>query len=86
MRETNRLDAVAMEAIADYLATAASDIRFVGSDWPELQGGSAEPAIDLHVESARLWTESVVDRMEVWARRARQIAESFEQSRAQRLT
>jgi hypothetical protein len=86
MGETDRLDAVAMAAIAESLATAASDIRFIGLDWPELQEDSAPDAIDLHVESARLWAESVVERLEVWALRAWRIADALERPRAHRLT
>jgi hypothetical protein len=86
MGETNRLDSVAMEAIAEHLLSAASDIRFVGLDWPELQEDSATAAIDLHVESARLWAGSVVDRLEVWAQRARRIADALDRPRARRLT
>jgi hypothetical protein len=86
MGETNRLDSVAMEAIAEHLLSAASDIRFVGLDWPELQEDSAIAAIDLHVESARLWAGSVVDRLEVWAQRARRIADALDRPRARRLT
>jgi hypothetical protein len=86
MGETNRLDSVAMEAIAEHLLSAASDLRFVGLDWPELQEDSAIAAIDLHVESARLWAGSVVDRLEVWAQRARRIADALDRPRARRLT
>jgi hypothetical protein len=86
MGETDRLDSVAMEAIAEHLLSAASDLRFVGLDWPELQEDSAIAAIDLHVESARLWAGSVVDRLEVWAQRARRIADALDRPRARRLT
>lgn len=86
MGETNRLDAVAMEAIAEHLQTAASDIRFVGLDWPEPQKDSVPAAADLHAESARLWAGAVVERLEVWAQRAARIADALDRPRAHRLT
>jgi hypothetical protein len=86
MGDTNRVDSFAMEAVADSLAFAASDIMLTGINWPEQQEDSATAAIDLHVECARLWAESVVDRLEVWAKRARQIADALERHQTRRLT
>lgn len=83
MGEFTRLDGAAMDAIADYLETATSDILMVGLNWPEAQHLSS--GFDLHVESARLWVDSVVERMEVWTMRARQIAEALDRAGARRL-
>jgi hypothetical protein len=68
-----------MEAVAAYLEAAASDILLVGLNW-----SSAHAAIDLHVESAQLWVASVIDRLEVWSTRARQVADAL--ARPRRLT
>ncbi len=86
MGETNTLDSTAMAAVAEYLETAASDILLVGLNWPEPEKFSADAAIDLHVESARLWVGSVIDRLEAWSKRARQIADALERPRARRPT
>jgi hypothetical protein len=73
-----------MEAVAEYLEAAASDILLVGLNWPEHDESSAHAAIDLHVESAQLWVASVIDRLEVWSTRARQVADAL--ARPRRLT
>jgi hypothetical protein len=86
MGETNRLDSTAMQAVAEHLETAASDILLIGLNWPETDEFSVDAAIDLHVESARLWVGSVIDRLEAWSKRARQIADALERPRARRLT
>jgi hypothetical protein len=87
MGEINRVDSFAMEAVAESLAIAASDILLTCINWPEQQEDSATTAaLDLHVESARLWAGSVVDRLEVWAKRARRIAEALERHQSRRLT
>jgi hypothetical protein len=78
MGEIDRVDSFAMEAVAECLENAASDILLTGINWPEQQEVSATTAIDLHVESARLWAGSVADRLEVWAKRARRIAVALE--------
>jgi hypothetical protein len=83
MGECTKLDGAAMDAIADYLETAASDILMVGLNWPEAEHLS--PGFDLHVESARLWLDSVIERMEVWTTRARQIAAALDRAGARRL-
>jgi hypothetical protein len=84
MGEIDRLDWAAMEAVAEYLEAAASDVLLVGLNWPEHDDSSTNVAIDLHVESARLWVASVIDRLEVWSERARQIADAL--ARPRRLT
>lgn len=86
MGEINRVDSFAMEAVAESLEIAASDILLTGINWPEQQEDSATAAIDVHVESARLWAGSVVDRLEVWSKRARRIAEALERHQGRRLT
>ena len=83
MGECTRLDGAAMDAIADYLEAATSDILMVGLNWPEAEHLS--PGFDLHVESARLWLDSVIERMEVWTMRARQIADALDRAGARRL-
>jgi hypothetical protein len=85
MGHINRFDSFAMEAIAEALQAAASDITCTFINWPEQQQNSPITAIDLHAESARLWTESVVDRLEEWAKRAREIANSLERQQVRRL-
>jgi hypothetical protein len=84
MGEINRVDSFAMEAVADSLEDAAADILLTGANWPEQQEDSALGALDLHAESARLWTESVVDRLEVWAKRARRTAAALDRHHARR--
>ena len=79
-----RVDSFAMEAVAESLAFAASDIELTGLNWPEQQEDSDSTALDLHAECARLWAESVADRLEVWAKRARQIANALERQEAHR--
>jgi hypothetical protein len=86
MGEINRVDSFAMEAVAESLEIAASDILLTGINWPEQQEDSATAAIDVHVESARLWAGSVVDRLQVWSKRARRIAEALERHQGRRLT
>ena len=72
MGNARDLDGAAMDAIADYLEAATSDILMVGLNWPEAEHLS--PGFDLHVESARLWLDCVIERMEESGRmRARQI-------------
>ena len=71
-----------MDAIADYLEAATSDILMVGLNWPEAQQFS--PGFDIHVESARMWVDSVVERMEVWTERARQIADALDRAAIRR--
>ncbi len=83
MGDCTKLDGAAMDAIADYLEAATSDILMVGLNWPEAEHLS--PGFDLHVESARLWLDSVIERMEVWTMRARQIAEALDRAGARRL-
>ncbi len=83
MGECTRLDGAAMDAIADYLEAATSDVLLVGLNWPEAEHLS--PGFDLHVESARLWVESVTERMEVWTKRARHIADALDRAGARRL-
>ena len=79
-----RVDSFAMEAVAESLAFAASDIELTGINWPEQQDDSDSAALDLHVECARMWAESVAERLEVWAKRARQIANALERQQAHR--
>jgi len=67
-----------MDAVADYLGAAASDILFLGLNWPESEQLSVDTAVDVHVESARLWVDSVTERLEVWTKRARQIANALD--------
>lgn len=86
MGEIDRVDALAMEAVAECLENAASDILLTGINWPEQQEGSAQTAVDLHGESARLWTGVVVERLEVWAKRARRVAVALERHQARRST
>jgi hypothetical protein len=86
MGEIIRVDAVAMEAVAECLENAAFDILLPDMNWPEQHEDSAAAAIDPHVESARLWAESVVDRLEVWAKRARRITRALERHQTRRLT
>ena len=83
MGEFTRLDGAAMDAVADYLESAASDILLVGLNWPEAEHLSL--GFDLHVESARLWVDSVIERMDVWTKRARQIADALDRAGARRL-
>jgi hypothetical protein len=85
MGET-RIDSLAMDAVAEYLETAASDILLVSLNWPEPDEFSNHAAIDLHVESARLWVGSVIDRLALWSKRARQIATALEHHEAHRPT
>jgi hypothetical protein len=86
MGEINRVDSLAMDAVADYLEDAASGILLISSNWPELHGNSITAAPDLHGESARLWTESAVAGLEVWANRARRISAALERGQRRRLT
>jgi hypothetical protein len=79
-----RVDSFAMEAVADSLAFAASDIELTGLNWPEQQEDSECAALDLHAECARLWAAAVADRLEVWAKRARQIANALERQEGHR--
>jgi hypothetical protein len=58
MGEIIRFDKFAMDAIAECLENAASDILLTEINWPEQQDDTATTAIDLQVESARLWTEA----------------------------
>jgi hypothetical protein len=83
MGEIDRVDSFAMEAVAEFLENAASDILLTDINWPEQQEDSTT-ALDLHVESARLWAAAVVDRLEVWAQRARRIAAALERRQARR--
>jgi hypothetical protein len=48
MGDINRIDSLAMDAVADCLEDAASGIRLIGSNWPELQDNSIIAAADLH--------------------------------------
>ncbi len=84
MGEIDRVDSFAMEAVADCLENAASDILLTGINWPEQQEDSVITDIDLHVQSAQLWAGAVVDRLEVWAQRARGIAVALERHQARR--
>lgn len=85
MAGINRIDSFAMEAIAEALQAAATDIAFTSINWHEQQEDSLATAIDLHAESARLWTESVLERLEVWAGRARETASALERQQVRRL-
>jgi hypothetical protein len=85
MGHINRIDSFAMEAVAEALQAAAADIGFTAINWSELQEDSRTQAIDLHGESARLWTESVAERLEAWAKRAREIADALERQQVRRL-
>lgn len=86
MGEINRIDSFAMEAVAEALQSAASEIAFASFNWHELQEDSPPTtAIDLHAESARLWTESVAERLEAWAKRAREVADALERQQLRRL-
>jgi len=70
-----RVDALAMEAVAESLENAVSEILLTGINWVEPQPDPPDDdAVDLHGESARLWVESVLERMEVWTIRARRIS------------
>ena len=86
MGEINRVDSFAMEAVAESLQTAASEIALTGINWPEEQQDSPPASIDVHAESARLWVEAVVERLEVWAERARRIADALERHQTRRVT
>jgi hypothetical protein len=81
-----RVDSFAMEAVAECLENAVSDIRLTRINWAEQQTDSDGAALDLHAESARLWAGGVVDRLEVCARRARRIAVALHRHQARRLT
>ena len=85
MGDIYRIDSFAMEAVAESLQTAASDITCTFYNWPEQQEDSPVTAIDLHAESARLWTESVVERLEAWVERAREIANALERQQVRQL-
>jgi hypothetical protein len=85
MGDIYRIDSFAMEAVAESLQAAASDIACTFVNWPEQQGVSLTTSIDLHAESARLWTESVVERLEAWTKRAREIANALERQQVRRL-
>jgi hypothetical protein len=85
MGHINRIDSFAMEAVAEALQAAATDIGFTAINWSELQEDSRTQAIDLHAESARVWTESVAERLEAWAKRAREIADALERQQVRRL-
>ncbi|MGV0790965.1 hypothetical protein [Mycolicibacterium sp. XJ1819] len=84
MGEIIRVDAFAMEAVAECLENAASDILLTDLNWPRKPPESVLTALDVHVESARLWTESVVERLQVWASRAGVIALALERHQARR--
>ena len=87
MGEINRLDSFAMEAVAEFLQNAADDIVLTGIYCPEQQKDSTtDLVLDVHAESARLWAGSVVERLEVWAERARRIAAALERHHRLRLT
>ena len=79
MGEINQFDSFAMEAVAEILEDAADHIILTGINRLEQQDDSTtDVALDLHVESARLWAGSVIDRLEGWAERARRIAAALE--------
>jgi hypothetical protein len=78
MGELRRVDALAMETVAEVLEDAVSSILLTDMNWPAPQGDCAADGVELHVESARLWVESVVERLQVWAKRARRIGRSLE--------
>jgi len=84
MGDIDRVDSFAMEAVAEYLENVVSDIRLMGINWSEQQEDSDDIAVDLHAESAWLWTGTVVDRLEVCARRARRIAVALHRHQAHR--
>jgi hypothetical protein len=77
MREINQFDSFAMEAVAEILEDAAGNIRLTGFNHPQ-QHEDSTTALDLHVESARVWAGAVLDRLESWAERARRIAAALE--------
>jgi hypothetical protein len=85
MAGIERIDSFAMEAVAEALQASASDIAFTSIDWHEQQEDSPVCAMNLHAESARLWTESVLERLEAWAKRAREIADALERQQVRRL-
>ena len=82
MGEFDRIDSFAMDAVAESLEEALSCIQIVDINWLEPQHDSALEAFDLHSESARLWTESVAERLQVWTKRARRIATALERHQA----
>ena len=86
MGELDRVESFAMDSVAECLEEALAGIRLADMNWLELQHDSGLPAFDLHAESARLWTESVAERLQVWAKRARRIAAALEYHQARRLT
>jgi hypothetical protein len=86
MGEINRIDSLAMEAIAECLEDAISGIMLADMNWPAPHDDSLLGAAELHIESARLWVGSVIDRLEVWASRARRIAGALEVHQARRST
>jgi hypothetical protein len=79
MGDIHRVDSFAMEAVAEYLEAAASDIRVVGLNWPDPEQDSAT-TVDLHAESARLWVDGVLERLDVWAKRARRAADALDRT------
>jgi hypothetical protein len=85
MGDIYRIDSFAMEAVAESLRTAASDIACTFINWPAQDDDSMTTAVDLHAESARLWTESVVERLEAWVKRAREIANALERQQVRQL-
>jgi hypothetical protein len=84
MGEINRIDSLAMEAVAECLEDATAGIMLTDMNWSVPQDDSVIEAVELHVESARLWVESVIERLDVWARRARRIATALEVHQARR--
>ena len=85
MGDIYRIDSFAMEAVAESLQTAASDITCTFVNWPAQEDDSVTTAVDLHAESARLWTESVVERLEASVERAREIANALERQQVRQL-
>ena len=85
MGDVNRFDWAAMEAVAEHLESACSDLRLVCLNWPEPEEFSVDAATDLHVESARMWVGSVIDRLDVWAKRAAQAAAALERRETRRV-
>jgi hypothetical protein len=84
MGEHAEFDALAMEAVAESLQNAVSDIALIGVNWPEEQRDSVVDAIDIQLESARLWTANVLERLEEWTQRARRISQALERHQIRR--
>jgi hypothetical protein len=78
MGEMRRVDALALETVAECLEDAVSNILLTEMNWSAPQDDCAAEGVELHAESARLWVESVVERLQVWAKRARRIGRSLE--------